>query len=225
MRVLMSVLLGGLVTLSVVSALAAGSSGSSGGAPVSPGVQLTPEQLAHKHYNLGLKYKKKARKYEEKALAAADKPKKQQKYLKRVTTQYERMVKNQIIALQNNNEFYQAMSELGYGYRKLGEFKKSIRAYNAALSIKSDYGEALEYRGEAFLAEGDFEASKRDYLSLVRLNPELAAMLMAAYTRWIADDKSGAPEAKEFKSWIKQRDSLAQALSSNPGSLNNASEW
>jgi len=199
--------------------LAAGGGSLPSGGGAAPVVQ-TPEQRATRLYNAGLKYRKKAWKYEEKA-AAATSEKKRSKYLKRAETQYKRVLKNQNNAIKQVGGFYQAMSELGYAYRKLGDYEKAIAAYNTALSLKGDYSEAIEYRGEAYLALGAFEKTKQAYMTLFRQDPEKAALLMQAFELWSHKPASQKADAEAFLNWIAERKLLVSVSShlshSNPG--------
>src|SRR3954470_20829945 len=54
-------------------------------------------------------------------------------------------------AVKNDPQLFQAYSELGFTYRKMGKFKESLEAYDRSLSIQPDYTPALEYRAEAYL--------------------------------------------------------------------------
>jgi len=217
MRLLM--LLPFFVLSTLVQAAGGGSVPSGGSAPQ---VKKTPQQRAASFYNAGLKNKKKAWKYEKK-LADISSEKKRIKTQKKIAAQYKKAQKNQANAIALVNNFYQAFSELGYSYRKLGDYDKSIRAYNVALSIKSDYSEAIEYRGEAYLARGAYEESRQAYMTLFRDDPEKANMLMQAFETWSVTDTPAGTEAEAFKSWILERKQLL-SVSQNL-STNNSRDW
>jgi tetratricopeptide (TPR) repeat protein len=50
--------------------------------------------------------------------------------------------------------FADAWNELGFALRHLGRYEESIRAYDEALRLRSDFPEALEYLGEAYVKMG-----------------------------------------------------------------------
>ena len=186
-------------------------SGVSGDADRGP----TPEQKAQRAYNKGLKYRKDALKYEDKATAATeDKDReKQQKYAKEAwddaIAQYKK-------AIGYDATLYQAMNELGYALRKSGDYKGAIEAYNKALGLQSDYAPAIEYRGEAFLLMQSFADVKDAYVRLVKLDHDQATLLLTAIKQWLAAHADvSTDEAKAFAQWVAERNDLAQLL---PGS-------
>ena len=67
-------------------------------------------------------------------------------------------------AVAKKPDFYQAYSDMGYAYRKTGDYEKSLAAYDKALQINPEYPQALEYVGEAYLAVGD-KAKAREHLA------------------------------------------------------------
>ena len=103
---------------------------------------------------------------------------------------------------------YPAWSELGFSYRKLGEFEDSLEAYDKALAVKAAYAPAIEYRGEAYLELGRLAEARGAYDKLTELDGELADMLLAKMQRWLARQKTSpssgvTPEAlAEFESWL-----------------------
>ena len=71
-------------------------------------------------------------------------------------------------AVQRNPKYVDAHTMLGYSYRKLGTFDKSIEHYQKALQIDSSHRSAHEYLGELYLemnqpanAEKQLEALKK----------------------------------------------------------------
>ena len=196
-----------------------GGSMSGGGAAPS----RTPEQLANSAYKSGQKYKKRAVRYEEKAADAKDAAKRD-KLLAKARTQYEKSVDKYLEAFRYDREHYQALNELGYAYRKIGNFDDAVRAYNTALQIKPDFAEAIEYRGEAFLALGLFDHTKEAYMTLFRLDQDQAALLMRAMEAWL-DARAGesGPEAEAFAAWVEERRTLAEGTQTL--SMNNQREW
>ena len=60
-------------------------------------------------------------------------------------------VKSLTIAVQQNPKDADAHTMLGYSYRKLGTFDKSLEQYQMALKIDSNHRSAHEYLGELYL--------------------------------------------------------------------------
>jgi len=54
-------------------------------------------------------------------------------------------------AVQRNPKYVDAHTMLGYSYRKLGTFDKSMEQYRIALKIDSNHRSALQYLGELYL--------------------------------------------------------------------------
>ena len=50
---------------------------------------------------------------------------------------------------------------LGYSYRKLEKFEKSMASYNRALELNSEHKGALEYKGELYLQMGKLAEAKK----------------------------------------------------------------
>ncbi len=197
-----------------VTAHAAGSGMSSGGSGGFETPQRSPEQLAASSYNAGLKHKKRALAYEKKAVEAT-KDKDREKYGKRSRDQFEDAVADYLKAYGYDREMYQALNELGFAYRKLGDYENAVRAYNTALAVKPDFAPAIEYRAEAFLAVGLLEETKAAYLELYRLDQAQAGLLMQAIDEWIeANAATGGDAAKAFAAWAAERKQLASVTQS-----------
>ncbi len=106
---------------------------------------------ATKEYNRGVKYMVKAKEklqkgdsayafnYRATSLAKAKK-------------EYEKAIKKFNKAIKLNPEFVEAHSNLGYCFRKIGNFASSLSSYNTALTLDSSYAPAREYLGETYLA-------------------------------------------------------------------------
>jgi tetratricopeptide (TPR) repeat protein len=203
----------------------AGSGGMSGGdaGSSSPAVRRTPQQMEASSYNAGLNHKKRAAQYEEKA-ATAKNDAERVKLLAKAKDQYLDAIDDYKKAIGYNNRSYQALNELGYAYRKSGDYQSAVRAYDAALIVKADFAPAIEYRGEAYLALGMFPQVQDAYLALFRADQDQAATLMNAMDAWVQQHPDHAtPEAKAFTDWVVERKGLAaqtQSLSSN-----NTHDW
>src|SRR5262245_2796651 len=210
--------------------LASGSGGMGGGMPSGGGSSgmssphpKTSAQIATQSYNAGLGHKKKAVQFEEKAAKAKDETERN-KQLAKAKEQYEDSIQDYKKAIGANNQLYQAMNELGYAYRKTGDFDSSIKAYNAALTVRPDFTPAIEYRGEAYLALGMFDKVKESYMNLYRDDQDHAAMLMKAMDTWVQQQSGEAtPDAKAFSDWVTERKTAAATTQSV--SMNNLHDW
>lgn len=211
-----------IASLLIIAALpgeapASGSGGGGMGMPTTTSTPRSPEQQAESAYKTGLKYKRRAWRYEEQAAEATD-PGKREKNLARAQRQYQKAIKAFDRAFALNRSHYQALNELGYALRKTGDYRRSILAYNNALKLKPDFAPAVEYRGEALLALERFDDVKNHYLWLYEHDTELAGELMNAIGKWLAEHPEGGTGRAEFEAWAKERASLAglsDALSMN----------
>jgi tetratricopeptide (TPR) repeat protein len=202
--------------------LVAVAAGSGAGASVSGGMEAprrTPEQMATASYNAGLKNKARAQSYETEAVDATQ-DKDRARDLKRAGVQWEKAASNFRKAMKYDPRMYQAMNELGFAYRKLGDYENSIKAYNTALFVKPGFAPAIEYRGEAYLAIGKYEETKAAYLELYRADQDHAALLMQAFDEWTAGLAADAPaDARAFAEWVSERKRLAEVTQVRPGAL------
>jgi tetratricopeptide (TPR) repeat protein len=213
-----------LIALPAPLTFAAGSGGGSGNyETMSPSRSMTPQEQARSQYKTGLKHKEKAWKLEEKA-AKATKENDKTKNLANAQKEYNAAIKNYLAAIKLDQKQYEAMNELGYAYRKTGDYQNAVRAYNTALMMKPDFHEAIEYRGEAYLALNLFDKTKEAYLTLFRDAPELASKLMQAMEDWAAKQPADASgEAAAFNSWVQERKALVSQTQSL--SMSNAHRW
>ncbi len=116
------------------------------------------------------------------------------------------------------------MNELGFAYRKVGSYDDAVKAYNAALAVKSDFAPAIEYRGEAYLALSQFKQVQDAYLALVRADQDQAAALMRAMEAWLNTHQENATaDAKAFSDWVLER--KAVAVNTLSLSTNNVRPW
>src|SRR5215471_4512794 len=145
----------------------ASSSGGMGGGSMGPSSDMpaarSPQQIAVDDYNSGVAHKQRALSYLKDASTATD-DKDRQKAQKKAEDQFQAAVKDLKKAISNNKSMYPAMNELGFAYRKLGNYDESLKQYNAALALKPGYPPALEYRAEAYLALAKYEDTKNAYL-------------------------------------------------------------
>jgi tetratricopeptide (TPR) repeat protein len=195
--------------------------GDTGGMTSAP--RMTPQQQAARSYNAGLNHKKRAQEYEEKAAAAKD-DKERDKQLAKAKSQYEDSIDDYKKAIGYDMTSYQAMNEMGYAYRKTGDYEMAVKSYNTALAVRPNFTPAIEYRAEAFLAMSQYEQVKDSYLALVRTDQDQAAALMHALEAWLqAHQQDTSADVKAFGDWIAER----KAVATNTVSLstNNVRAW
>lgn len=215
------------VALSLVPSGAEAAGGSSSPPPPPPlSVPQSPEASARDSYNMGLKYRDKAWKLEEKA-AASSTDAERRKLEGKVRKQYDKAKRMFLSATEKVPGFYQAFSSLGYAYRKTGEFEKSLAAYDRALELSPAYGEAIEYRAEAYLGLGRVDDARKAYMHLFGRDRALADELMEAMQDWAAErreDPAGiAGETLEgFDAWIKERGEIADQTAQLAGAADRA---
>lgn len=181
----------------------------------------SPESVARRHYQSGLRAKAKAWKLEEKAAQEEDQ-KDREKLLAKAQKAYEGAIRSQTAAIKAFPKHYEAQNELGYALRRTGKYAEAIAAYDRALEINSAYFPAVEYRGEAYLGVGQLEKVKASYMVLFRNERALADQLMTAMDAWLEKQPAGDATAS-FAEWVKERKALAKA--GEDLSLNNTRSW
>lgn len=92
----------------------------------------------------------------------------------------EKAVKDYEKAVALNDSFPEALSNLGYCQRNLGNYTKALESYDRALKLKPDFAEAIEYRGVAYLWLGRKDEAKSEYERLLKIDSTEAAELKAA---------------------------------------------
>ena len=213
------------LTTPLVHGAGSGSMPSGGGATggTSQAPRKTPQQMAVSSYNAGLNHKKRAQEYEAKAVTAKN-DQDRAKQLAKAKSQYEDAVDDYRKAIGYDKTAYQAMNELGYAYRKSGDYENAVRAYNSALLVKPDFAPAIEYRGEAYLALSMFKDVKEAYLVLFGADQDQAATLMRAMEAWqVLHQGDPAPEVKAFSDWVVERKAVAANTQSL--SMDNVHTW
>jgi tetratricopeptide (TPR) repeat protein len=195
--------------------------GDTGGMTQAP--RMTPQQMAANSYNAGLNHKKRAQEYEDKAAAAKD-DKDRAKQLAKAKDQYQDAIEDYRKAIGYDVRAYQAMNEMGYAYRKSGDYDMAVKAYNSALAVKPDFAPAIEYRAEAYLALSMFQQVKDSYVALFGKDQDQAAALMRAMEAWLQTHQADTTaDAKAFSEWIMER--KAVAMNTQSLSTNNVHAW
>ena len=199
------------------AARAAGSSPMPSNMP-SPQREASPEELAKSAYNSGIKQLKKAANLEEDA-AKATKPAKQEKARAKAQSAYEKALEQFKTAVAHQPAMHEAWNYIGFSQRHLGRYDSALGSYNQALQLKPDYAEAIEYRGEAYLGLNRLEEAQHAYMQLFSGSRELAAQLLEAMQKYVAERKENPngldPKALEsFAQWVDERATLAQQTAS-----------
>lgn len=100
--------------------------------------------------------------------------------------------------------YHEAWNLVGYCARRLGDYDKSLAAYQRCLRIRPDYAAAREYLGEAYVDLGDLPKAREQLSWLERLKDEkgsvtLRARIEAAEAKAVESaapgDSSAAPDS------------------------------
>jgi tetratricopeptide (TPR) repeat protein len=111
-------------------------------------------------------------------------------------------------AVRLDASMHEAYTYLGYANRKLGNYTKSLAAYQQALQIFPDYPHAIEYQGQALLGLNRLDEARFNYLRLYALNKGQAAKLLAAMRDWVTAHQDSSIEGVNvsgFSEWVAQR--------------------
>ncbi len=201
-----------LISLLAVPALIASSGGGMGSAPMPSMQQKSPHDQAVDYYNNaerridGL-----TKTHDEMKAAAATDPQKAAKLQARLAKGLENAAADLERAVKNDPGLFQAWSELGFTYRKMGKFKESLEAYDKALQISPDYTPALEYRAEAYLGLNRLDEAKKTYTDLFSVDRPKADALLLSMKSYVAArraDAAGldAAQLDAFGKWVEQRE-------------------
>jgi tetratricopeptide (TPR) repeat protein len=114
-------------------------------------------------------------------------------------------------AVKNDPQLFQAYSELGFTYRKMGKFKESLEAYDKALSLSPDYTPAIEYRAEAYLGLNRLDEARTAYTDLFAGDRPKADALLISMKSFVAARKTDAAgldagQLDAFAKWVDQRE-------------------
>jgi tetratricopeptide (TPR) repeat protein len=187
--------------------------GSSGTVKKAP---RTPEQIAESRYKSGLKARDEALEAEKK-LAESEPGFWQNRYANAVKKNWAEAIEDYQAAIEKKPNFYQAHSDLGYAYRKSGDYEKSLAAYTRALEINPEYPQALEYVGETYLKLARLDDVKSTYVKLFGVDREQAGLLMTAVNSWLEKPPAevSAEQLEAFRQWVKERQQLAEQVGGN----------
>jgi tetratricopeptide (TPR) repeat protein len=160
-------------------------------------------QAAEKHYKEGLRHRDAAWVYEEK-MAGTKTEKDRAAYAKFIQHTYLRALAEFEKAVENDDQFYQAYSSLGYVRRKTGNLVDALTAYDKALALSPTYAEAIEYRAEAYLELDRVEDAQKAFGILASLNKPYAARLLDFTEKWAqahADQEVG----HTMLTWVEEK--------------------
>jgi len=112
---------------------------------------------------------------------------------------------------------YRAHNNLGYSYRKLGNYARALESYEQALKLAPTFSEAIEYRAEAYLGLNRLDEAKQAYMQLFVSDRMTSHVLMKAMKAWVAKrrtDPAGVDAAtlNGFDAWVQERDTLAASV-------------
>ena len=92
----------------------------------------------------------------------------------------EKAVKNYEKAVALNDSFPEALSNMGYCLRNLGNYSRSLEVYDKALKLKPDFPQAIEYRAVAYIWLGRMDDAKSEYARLLKIDSTEAGELKKA---------------------------------------------
>ncbi len=153
--------------------------------------------------------------------AATSNPDKKAKDMERVSDEYNAALDAFTEALSNKGDIVEAWDQVGYIHLRLGAYREAIDDYNHTLKLKPELMEAIEHRAEAYLAVDHLDDVRVAYMDLYNHTPDLAAQLMAAMQKWLAEhqvDSRGlrSSEIDAFAKWVSERDGIAKQTASLP---------
>ncbi len=204
-----------LTLLAVPALIASGPGGGMGGGMGStptPMPQRSPhDQAADFFNNAERRIDSLAKMHDEMKAALTTDPQKAAKLQGRLAKGLENAAADLERAVKNDPQLFQAYSELGFTYRKMGKFTESLEAYDTALKIQPDYTPALEYRAEAYLGLNRIEEARKAYTDLFSMDRPRADALLIAMKGFVASrhaDAAGADPAQldDFTKWVSQRE-------------------
>ena len=192
--------------------LASGPGGGMGSSPMPSMQQRSPHDQAVDYFNNaerridGL-----SKTHDEMKAALTADPQKAAKLQAKLNKGLENAAADLERAVKNDPQLFQAYSELGFTYRKMGKFKESLEAYDKALSLSPDYMPAIEYRAEAYLGLNRLDEARTAYTDLFSGDRPKADALLIAMKSFVAARKADAAgldagQLDAFAKWVDQRE-------------------
>ena len=97
-----------------------------------------------------------------------------------------------------DSTYHEAWNLVGYASRKLGDYPRSLAAYDHCLRIKPEYAPAREYLGEALVELGRIREAREQLAWLQRLNAaDQSTTLAARIDAWQAAHPDSVPPAAQ----------------------------
>jgi tetratricopeptide (TPR) repeat protein len=188
-----------------------------------PATAAAPEgaMAARLAYNIGFEQFEKTRAAEQGAKGKAS---------AKVLDAYREVRGNFETAVAADPSMKEAWNLIGYTSRRLGEYERSLEAYEKALALNPEYTEAIEYRAEAHLALNRLDEVKAAYLKLFGSSRASADVLLQAMQQWVADrrKKPGdltAAQVDAFAQWVGERTGIAQQTAALVGDTQALRDW
>jgi tetratricopeptide (TPR) repeat protein len=112
---------------------------------------------------------------------------------------------------------YRAHNNVGYSYRKLGNYERALESYDRALKLAPTFSEAIEYRAEAYLGLNRLDEVKQAYMHLFVNDRATSQALMKAMKAWVVSRRTepagvDAATLSAFEAWVHERDTLAASV-------------
>jgi tetratricopeptide (TPR) repeat protein len=179
-----------------------------------------PDVAAKKAFKAGMKSLDKAKEYEAAADSAPNADKKTNA-IGKMDDAYSKALDQFTEALSNKSDMVEAWDNVGYVHLHLRAYREAVDDYNHVLVLKPDLQEAIEHRGEAYVAIDRLDDAKIAYMDLYNHSPALAAQLMQAMQKWLADHRTDAhgmrvADVEAFDKWLQEREGIAKQTASLP---------
>ena len=181
------------------------------------GKPKTPEQIAKLMFKKGVSARDDALEAEKK-LAASEPGFWHDRYASTVEKSWAKAIDRYQQAIAAKPDFFEAYSDLGYAYRKTGDYDRALAAYDRALELNPEYPNALEYLGETYLKLARLDDAKSTYMKLFSVDREQAAVLMNAMNEWLEKQPTTGASTEQidgFRQWVAERKQLAEHVGGN----------
>jgi tetratricopeptide (TPR) repeat protein len=194
-----------------------------------PDISADAAMTARLNYNVGFEQFEKAQAAERQAAGVTGAKAKAAR--EQVMAGYGEARARMEVAVKADPNLKEGWNLVGYTSRRLGDYTRSLEAYEKALALDPKYPEAIEYRAEAYLALNRLEDAKTSYLALFAAAPEQAAVLLDSMKAWVEANRSppagvSAEEHSAFAAWVAERAGVAQKTAAlRPGIAAPVRDW
>src|SRR5205807_10543214 len=79
-------------------------------------------------------------------------------------------------SIQHNQAYTKPSNNRDEAYLRKGEADVATKAFDEAIKLKPDYGEAIANRAEAYLKKQEYDRAARDFDEAIRIDPGLQAV-------------------------------------------------